>query len=239
MDGMPEMNRQLRAAIALLAIALPFAAPAAAQHNQSGWAAWFNTARLADRWSLTSDVQLRSSDDWEDVRNVLLRAGVTRSLRPDLTVTAGYAYVETLVDGGRDITEHRPWQQLALQRKLAGRPLTHRLRLEQRFIDRPGGDDIYSDRLRYHVRLLLPFAAAPDGTFTGYYLALQNEVFLNLSGRDRLNSKLLDQNRALVGVGRRLGAGLDLELGYMNQRLEGRTRDVTNHVVQFAVYTRR
>lgn len=233
------MKSTIWAALALAAMVLSNPRAAQADDIQTGWAAWFNTTKLSQGWTLTSDVQLRSSDDWEDVRNVLLRAGLTRAWGPNATLTGGYAYIDTLNAPGPDLTEHRFWQQLVLNRKFAGNPLTHRFRLEQRFIDRPGGADFYSDRVRYFTRLIVPFAKRDDGSFTGTFVALQNEVFLNLSNRERLNGKLFDQNRAYVAIGRRIDAGLDLEIGYMNQYLAGRTRDTDNHVIQLAVYTRR
>lgn len=233
------MKSTIWAAIALAAMVLTNPRPAKAEDIQTGWAAWFNTTKLAGGWTLTSDVQLRSSDDWEDVRTVLARAGLTRAWGTSATLTAGYAYIDTINVPGPDLTEHRLWQQLVLQRKLAGNALTHRFRLEQRFVDRPGGDDFYSDRLRYFARVIVPFAKRDDGSFSGGFVAFQNELFFNLSGRERLNGKLFDQNRAYVALGRRIDAGLDLEVGYLNQYVAGRSRDTTNHVIQLAVYTRR
>ena len=67
----------------------------------------------------------------------------------------------------------------------------------------------------------------------------QNEVFVNLTGRSDLNGQWFDQNRAYVAFGRRLSAKLDFVVGYLNQFINGRSSDTLNHVIQFALYTRR
>lgn len=234
------MNKQIiRAALVVLALSTHAPLHAATLDTQTGWAAWINSVKLSEHWGLVSDVQLRSSDDWEDLRTLIVRPGVSYFLDKNNSVTAGYAYIGTYSPTVRNLTEHRSWQQFVAQRKLGDFPLTHRLRLEQRFIERASGGDVYSDRLRYFGRLLVPLKASGGTPFTqGNYLAVQNEVFLNLTGRGDLNRQLLDQNRAYVAFGRRLSAKLDFEVGYLNQFINGRSSDTLNHVIQFALYTR-
>lgn len=218
-------------------LATAYAAPAiAADDAQTGWAAWFNTSKLNDRYSLVSDVQIRSTDDWEHVRTVLARAGVTRSWRPGASLGLGAAYIETVNVGAPNLTEHRLWQQAVFQNSFGSRTLTQRVRLEQRFIERARASDAYSTRLRYSARFVVPVGAG--GTASRHYVALQNEIMFNVTGHEKLNGRLIDQNRAYVGLGWRTGPKLDLELGYMNQYVVGRTRDTSSHAVQAAVYTR-
>ena len=233
------MKLRLLAALALASAAMHAPTAAAGDDIQTTWAAWFNTTKLSDTTTLISDVQLRSTDDWDGVRTVLLRAGLVKPWRKDVTVSAGYAYIETINQGGPDTVENRLWQQVIVNKPVRGLPLTHRFRLEQRFIERRAAEDVYSDRFRYFARLLVPLDRRGGGAFTqGNFVALQNEVFLNLSGRDDLNGKVFDQNRAYIAFGRRLSSGLDVEVGYMNQHIAGRNRDTHNHIVQFALYTR-
>jgi len=233
------MKLRFLTVLALFGAGLHAQPAAAADDIQTTWAAWFNTTKLSDTTTLISDVQLRSTDDWDGVRTVLLRAGLARPWGKSATISAGYAYIETVNQGGPDTVENRLWQQVIVNKPVRGLPLTHRFRLEQRFIERRAAEDIYSDRFRYFARLLVPLGQTGGGSFTqGNFVALQNEIFLNLSGRDDLNGKVFDQNRAYVAVGRRLSSGLDLELGYMNQYVNSRSRDTENHIVQFALYTR-
>ena len=231
--------RNLIALGSLLVISLHHPAAASTLDQQMGWGAWFNTAKLSERWSLVSDTQLRSSDGWERPRNLILRGGASYAFAPAVSLAAGYAYIDTYTPKAPALTEHRSWQQLVFQQKPAGLPLTHRLRLEQRFIERASGDDLYSDRLRYFARLQIPMADSGKAGFArGSYVALQNEVFLHLSARSKLNGRLFDQNRAYAGVGFRVSPQLDVEAGYLNQLLNGRGVDTENHVVLLSLYSR-
>ena len=229
----------IRVALAVLALTPHAPLRAETLDIQTGWAAWINSVKLSDRWGLVSDVQLRTSDDWENLRTLIVRPGVSYFVDKNNALSGGYAYIATYSPTARNLSEHRSWQQFVAQRKLGDLPLTHRLRLEQRFIERASGGDVYSDRLRYFGRLLVPLNASGGSPFTqGNYIAVQNEVFVNLSGRGDLNGQWFDQNRAYVALGRRLSPKLDFEVGYLNQFINGRSSDTLNHVVQFALYTR-
>ncbi|HEX4871274.1 MAG TPA: DUF2490 domain-containing protein [Nevskiaceae bacterium] len=243
MTPAPSVSRPARSwrrhAAALLLGLLPLPLSAADLDQQLGWLAWFNSTPVAEGWSLISDVQLRSADDLDHLRNLLVRGGLSRSLGQGWSLGGGYAYIGTYSPSAASLTEHRSWQQLLLQRPWGSAQTTQRLRLEQRFIGRAGRSDLYADRLRYFLRLQQPVAGGSLGEGgVGPYLALQNELFLQLSARDSLNGQVFDQNRAYLAAGLRLNRRVDLELGYLNQYLAGRTVDTDNHVIQLALYTR-
>ncbi len=217
-------------------------APAAASTTdlESGWAAWFNTTKFNERWGLASDVQLRSSDQWDEVQNVLLRPGLSYFIDAHNNLTFGYAWIGTLNAPSGDLVEHRIWQQYVHTQPLGPAALTHRLRLEQRFVEPADGSDRrFSQRLRYFLRVMLPLQSRPHAAFEhGWFAAMQNELFFNVQHRDAVNGASFDQNRAYLAVGYRVSTRLDLELGYLNQYVNGRSGDTLNHVVQLALYTR-
>jgi len=204
--------------------------------EQSGWLAWFNNAAFDSRFSLISDVQLRSEDEWAGPRNLLVRPGLQWTVSPGHSLTAGYAYIGTFRPDAPDATEHRSWQQYVASRAFPVATVSQRLRLEQRFIGRPGAPDVYSDRLRWFGRAVIPVDAGLPFQ-RGNFIAVQNEVFMNLSGRDDLNGRVFDQNRAYLAFGWRNGPTVDIEVGYLNQWISGRNGDVINHVLQMAIYT--
>lgn len=211
------------------------------QSEQTGWAAWFNTYRFSPKWGMHLDVQLRSADDWKYGRNLLVRPGLTYHIDHKQNVTAGYALVRTYADDQvptmRDLTEHRIWEQYIFAHKVGSFPLTHRFRVEQRFIERQM-DDIFSQRLRYFARLIMP-VVRQDGSFSkGPFAAVQNEVFLNLQNKDKLNSNIFDQNRAYLAAGYRFSSKLDVEVGYLNQFIKGKSNNTSNNALQLAFYTR-
>ena len=70
------------------------------------------------------------------------------------------------------------------------------------------------------------------------FVALQNELFFNIQNNDDLNGSAFDQNRAYLAAGYRFSKKMDIEAGYLNQAINGRTSNTVNNVVQLAVYTR-
>lgn len=120
--------------------------------------------------------------------------------------------------------------------------LQHRLRLEQRYIPRhhaEGGELVhdghrYAGRLRYFARGIVPLSGS-----TGWFVAVQNEIFFNVANTSVVNGKFFDQNRAYLAAGYRLNRQFDMELGYMNQYISGTGSNSTNnHIVQLATYLR-
>lgn len=223
----------------LAGLLLSPSAPAATVEQESAWAAWFNTTRFNPTWGLTSDVQFRSSDHWEDLQNVLLRPGITYYADARNNFTVGYAWIGTFNRPSGDVEEHRVWQQWIHTQSLRRAALAHRLRLEQRFVEpAPGQDRRYSQRLRYFLRAVIPLEQSGSAFERGFFAALQNEIFLNVQHRDAVNGSVFDQNRAYLAAGYRLGPRFDLEIGYLNQAVRGQVDDTRNHVLQFALYTR-
>lgn len=209
-------------------------------NQQSGWLAFFHSQRLSTKSGLHLDMQFRSADNLAYIRNVLIRPGYTYFFDSKKNATIGYAYI--LTDQGaankNDLVEHRIWQQFIITTPIGKIPLVNRFRLEQRFIER-NVDQIFSQRIRYFARAVVPFQKQETPKFTkGTFIALQNEIFLNLQNKDLLNNKVFDQNRAYVALGYRLSEAIDLETGYLNQYIKGLSNTTNNHIFQLAIYTR-
>jgi len=220
-----------------------------AQPGFGGWLATFNTVKTGKKTSIHSDFQLRSTDDIRQVQTLLLRAGLNYHMHANLTLTAGYAFIPNRREIGTTsgyLAEHRIWEQLIIGHKLNSMAVSHRFRLEQRFIptatvisnqlEKDGS--VYANRLRYFIRNILPLKKGGK-TSSYFFAALQNEVFLNIGNTSPVNGALFDQNRFYIAVGRRLSTKADLEIGYMNQYVDGRgTQFTNNHILQLAGYFR-
>ena len=209
--------------------------------ENSGWFAWFNTYRLSHRWGLYFDGQVRSADNWSYVRNLLLRPGVTYFFDSKNNITVGYAYIGSynrLPEPSKNsLSEHRIWEQYIYLTKIGRVSLQNRFRLEQRFIERQT-ENLFSQRLRYFVRAIIPLQKQNGPFSEGLFAALQNEIFLNVQNKDDINGSVFDQNRIYGAVGFRFNPKLDLEVGYMNQYTNGSSNDVSNNIIQMALYTR-
>jgi hypothetical protein len=223
--------------------------PLFAQSQFSGWLASFNTVKTGKKTSVHADVQWRSSDELKHTQTLLLRSGLNIHLTKQFTVTGGYAFIHNrrVVSGVSGFApEHRIWEQLLYNHKLKSIFVSHRFRLEQRFISKSvvqnnelrNDGSVYANRFRYFFRNVLPFHQ--QKTFSkGMFAALQNEVFVNIGNKANVNGKFFDQNRLYLALGYRLHSSFDIETGYLNQYINGRNGAFTNnHVLQLAGYLR-
>jgi len=205
------------------------------KHESSGWLFLLNSTKLSEKWGLHLDVQVRSKDNWEGTKNVLFRPGITYFINSKQSVTAGYLLAST-DNGLTTLFEHRVWEQYVINHKINSILTAHRFRLEQRFLDQ--ANDNFTQRLRYFIRLVKPLQKTESAFTKGAFLALQNEVFLNIQNKNVTNNNLFDQNRLYLAAGYRFSKKIDLEAGYLNQAIHGKSRNTVNNVAQLALYTR-
>lgn len=228
--------------VALVATASWAQARDAVDDNANMWLSYVGNHQLGESpWSLHLETQVRRAELGQDSQQLLFRPGLTYNINPNLNLTAGYAYVKTYPYGNfpsaDDFPEHRIWQQLSYTHEFLGLDWQHRVRLEQRFIGQlsllDGGDyevDDYrfENRFRYMLRTTIPITSDKKT-----YIALSNEVFFNFG--ENVSGNHFDQNRAFIGIGRKITDSLRLEVGFMEQTLQKRGGKVWehNHTVGF------
>lgn len=224
----------LVAAPAATASAQPVVAPppppAAPRAPVVAWLISDASAPLGRRTTLVADVQRRFALSGEHPEVLLARAGLLRALGRGLTVGGGYAYMHTGAIGPDGaFPEHRLWEDVRLAHRVGTFGVSHRVRLEQRWISvappprpdgaaPPGGDPLAAGdapswlrfgRVRYQLRATHPVPFLPR-----LYVAGSEEI---LAAIDQRGGTTLGQNRALAALGTRLTDVLRAEVGYMNQ----------------------
>ena len=211
------------------------------QYQNSGWFMFLNNTKFNKKWGLQFDFQTRSADDWKYVRNTLVRPAMQYFINDQHNVALGYLWQTTQsqsdIAGNSFQHEHRIFEQYIYTHKLKSVFASHRLRVEQRFIGR-ADEDVFSQRFRYFFRLIQPLTKNQVGFTKGAFVALQNEVFLNIQNKDKINGSVFDQNRAYLALGYRFSKKFDLEAGYMNQAVKNTANHTNNNILQLAVYTR-
>jgi len=234
--------------ICLFTVALIFTKCVTGQVQQSGWLASFNTFRLDNRFSIHFDAQWRGTDNIKNMQTALLRTGLNYKPGKNSTFTAGYAFISNrrVISGISGYApEHRLWEQLIVHQKIKNLSVSHRFRLEQRFISKSQAvnnelvheGSVYASRIRYFIRTIIPLAKEKEFS-KGLFGAVQNEVFLNFGNRSVVNGKYFDQNRLYLALGYKLSARLSFDAGYMNHYVNGRNNSFTNtHIIQLAAYT--
>lgn len=229
-------------------IALAFFTAAFSQQtkqDQRVWFAYTGQYKVSDHWGYHIEAQFRLDNELKQNLQNLYRVGAVYFLSDTKTLTAGYALVNTFSASADDyFKENRFWQQFQMNKKWHDNKntITHRFRLEQRWVDKISlvGDDVislgtnYQNRLRYLNRNLFHLLNFKE-TNEELYVVLQNEAFANI-GSNKVNSKIFDQNRFLVGLGLNYNNNIRLELGYLNHFVtSSNSGNTMNHTVSISL----
>ncbi len=218
---------------ALAALCLPLTA-ATAENDLGAWTIFsttdaFRSDEGTTRWHYWFDAQARYFDLGSGTNQWLARPAIGYRLDGNMKVWLGYARFRSRNRAGNVGYESRYWQQLDWTAGLwLGGNVSMRARLEQR--DVSAGDDL-GVVLRFMTKYVRPMNDSTD-------LIVALEPFVDLVDTDWGGDAGLGQNRTFIGVGWRLGDGMSLETGYMNQYLwVDRAPDRMNHlgIVNFKV----
>jgi hypothetical protein len=198
--------------ICLAAVVMPPAALASGQTTDDVqiWTAVITSGAVHDMWRVHSEVQARWVDDAQHYQRTVLRFMGGRALNPH--VTAWFGFEQTWPFAGRTPEETRIWQQVIYVQPAGRWSLSHRGRLEERFVE---GADRMTPRLRYSLRATHLLSSAGR-----WGLIVGDELFFQLRN-GRLNGRLypagFDRNRVLAGISRRLSRNVTVEPTYMLQ----------------------
>jgi len=220
--------------IFLFSVIFNTAAAQTIEHN--GWLFWSHQQKLNEKWQFSSDIQIRSADQLNYLNTLLIRPGIGYNINDNQTVTVGYTYFGTWEkenDAFIYENENRIFEQFQIESKLHKIELSNRIRYEQRFI-REQDDRFFAQRIRYNIQAVFPLIANSEFT-RGMYTSVQNELFLNVQGKSKLNNTVFDQNRSYVGLGYRFNKKLDIEADYMFRYIVEEDVNGRNNVLQIAI----
>lgn len=225
-------RRRLAAGLISLLLFAPVAS--ATSHDPGGWLILsagdtLPTGSQSSRWRYLVDAQARFFDFGSQGDQFLFRPAIGYKLNDNLNAWLGYARFRTSDAAGVTVDEDRPWQQLDWTAgHWKGGTISLRTRLEQRFVT--AGDDT-ALVLRLYGRYVRPFG---DRSQTDFILA--TESFFDLRHTDWGGASGIGQGRLYIGLGKKLGTGLSLEVGYMNQLFfsdNGEDRDFHLAILNF------
>jgi len=218
----------VRNALPLAVAGALFAAPACADPVQP-WPTVSLSAPLGGKWHGAVEVVGRISDDPTRPSQVESRFQLGRALGEHLSLWAGYVHVVSYNGGRRDGIEDQAVEQLGWNPGRVGPiELGTRTRIEQRFIV---GNDRTAWRLRAQLRAALPIGRGPVSA------VLWAEPFVALN-RTAATRKTFEQLRAFAGVSLRVSKHVEIEVGYLNQRLYRPSGNVVNHAIPLVLSLR-
>lgn len=214
----------------------------------SGWFSVSQNISLKNKFSIQFDSQFRTDAKWENAETIISRLGLSYALNKTYSIAAGYIFVENwkVLDKIRDnTTDHRIWQQVSSAIPLGKTLFQQRIRIEERWISLlvvennrfKKTDNFFNTRLRPWVRWTVPISRKQ--LTHGYYIALQNEIILNMTGGSHANNKIFEQSRTYAGLGYKINKHADLEAGYMLLFGKGRNHESTiNNIFQLSSFLR-
>ena len=189
-----------------------------AQEDDYGkWLVYFGNQKINKKWLLQSDFQFRLNQTPTQKSQLLLRAGIGYNLTEgNNNILLGLAYIESTLQEG-DVTmpatnEKRVYQQYLYKQKRNNLFITHRVRMEERFLT-----DDFGLRSRYFLSIQKPL----NGKLLNrrsIYASCFNELFIDIK-----NQKF-DRNRFFTGIGFGVSKDIRLETGYLIQAQKNSTR---------------
>lgn len=192
-------------------------ANAQSRDNYNMWFQYLMSARLTDKSTLTALSQYRSFDLAYDTRLFLVSAYVDYEVANEVKPAAGFMFLVLdsykTDNSKKERYEKRPFQQVTLGGNIGRTSVSHRFRVEERFISNP---DEFIVRLRYLISLKIPFNR--KGEKEKLYGILKNELRMNVVKEDPF-----DSNRLTAGLGIKVGKNSAIEVAFINQLETGST----------------
>ncbi|HEX8329765.1 MAG TPA: DUF2490 domain-containing protein [Hymenobacter sp.] len=197
-------------------------------YNTLGWFQYNGDHQLAANWTLHTEYQARGVRLGRSWQQRLARLGLAYQVLPRVQVAAGYTSFITHPFGryptastGVPFPERRFYQDVQVSDTAGRVVLSHRLRLEQRWIGQLADNGRravqawqYQNRIRYQLAATVPLQGRTLDDHEWYFNAF-DELFLGF-GRN-VNLNVFNQNRLSGGLGYQLHEGFQLELNYLNQ----------------------
>lgn len=196
--------------------------------NAIGWYTVNGDHQFGKRWLLHTEYQWRRVELIHAWQQSLARLGLAYKLTDEVKLAGGYTLLTTfpygehpVADAGVPTIESRTYEDIQLSAGAGIVKLSHRFRLEQRWLGQ-GADDNprhidgwkYQNRARYQLSGTVPLAGATidDGEFYGNFF---DEVFIGF-GRN-VGQNVFNQNRISAGFGYQFSNSFNIELNYINQ----------------------
>ena len=192
-------------------------------HNFNTWWSNVNEYHLSDRFYLSSELHIRRTDGLKRWQQFLIRPALNYGINDQVVISAGYTFIQTYPYGKQSIVattpEHNVWEQITLKDRIKRVKLSHRFRIEHRFIGQEVADSSgvyrtdgfnYAQRFRY--RFTGQFPLSKNQKFFGKWF---DEVWLNLA--KSFAPRSLNQNWFYLGAGYHFSDIGTVQVGFMDQ----------------------
>lgn len=203
----------------LLLFLITYTTQATAQNRTDdfgNWMMYFGANKVSEKWSIHTEIQWRNHTVEPNIEQLLTRVGMNYHFDKNNSLTAGYGYI-TNHPFDKEVTshlstEHRIWQQFITKNSLWRLFFEHRYRLEQRWIS---NSNEVRHRARYRLMVSIPLNN-PTIEANTFFIGIYDEPFINIQ-----RNGTFDRNRLYGAIGYQFNSTTNIQIGVMNQALEG------------------
>jgi hypothetical protein len=196
--------------------------------NAIGWFTYNGDHQIAKNWAVHTELQWRRTRFGLGRQQLLSRLGLVYTLTEQVTFSGSYTQLTTYPYGdyptanlGEATPENRAHEDLTLTSSYGRLQLSHRFRLEQRWLgqlDESNPKRVvsreYQSRARYQVAGEIPLQG-PEIDDGELYVTFFDEIFIGFG--KNVGRNVFNQNRLSCGLGYQLRDNWKLELYYLNQ----------------------
>jgi hypothetical protein len=207
--------------------------------NALSWFVYNGDHNIQGRWGIHAELQLRRAAVLLRPQQLLVRPALNIKLTSWATAALGYAYSKTYPYGAEPdpfaFPEHRIYEEITFSHDARRGRVSHRVRMEQRFISDAGTipeaietEWRYANRLRYSVEFQHPLARS-----WYYTVSAEPQARFGVNYRGRV----VDQLQTYGAFGYKLSRDWMAELGYSYQvgvPRRGRVYE-TNHIIRLTI----
>ncbi|WP_313383497.1 DUF2490 domain-containing protein [Chishuiella sp.] len=192
--------------------------------NYNMWYQYLMNAKLDDKMTLTALSQYRSFDMLLDARLFVAAAYVDYSIDKKISVGGGgmFLLLESYDKNNnkKERSEKRIFQQATITDNIGRTLISHRFRIEERFLNNPNE---FIVRLRYLTSFRIPLNKATEKQIL--YGIIKNEIRISA-----IKDKPFDSDRITIGTGFNLSKKSALEINLISQLAERKTSNYLNVV---------
>jgi len=182
--------------------------------NETGsWYTLVNKFKITDKLYVSNVTQFRLVNFIEDTRIFLVVPGLNYKLGKGVTASAGYMYLNFNEEGIRIPAvkhENRIWEAVSFSSSLGKIKVNQRFMLEQRYLTKLDGSQIYQNRFRYRINLDFNLFKLKNDK---YILGKISEE-IRIRSKSGFNEPQFDQNNFGVFLGYQLLDNSKIYAGY-------------------------
>lgn len=195
------------------------------------WLHYFGQNSITPKVAISLEGSMRYADNLAQKQQYFIRPSIDYKFDKKITGSLGYSYYNTYVYGSPAINktntpENHIWLQGTYVHKINDLKITHRLRDENRWVGIATKNTItnqyeitdtdYRNRLRYLISFNHPIVKDNNNQVKLFGI-VGDEVFVNIGANAGVT--LLNQNRAMIGLGYQIDKHHQIQLNYIQQHI--------------------